>query len=352
MTLRSRFAFTLIELLVVIAIIATLVAILLPAVQQAREAARRSTCKNNLKQLGLALHNYHDTYSTLPPGSVDISQVNGSLWAWSAMILPQLEQASLFDLMKPGPNTLGDCLQPGSAANTSGSNTRLIIDQMQKPISVFRCPSDSADALITNYPDGFGSLLWADFTEANGNNNTATIRSNYVGNHSTHRYWGQPWWGPPSDYIASNPSSFNGLFGFNTVIRFRDVTDGLSNTIAVGERTSFAHSPTSGVVFDCVGASPFGHKKEWGQWNSGLVIGSGGFLINHDQPNGGDPNAIWSMCRYAYSSLHKGGAQFVFADGSVHFINENIDHRVDGEFDGSMFEKLLHRNDGMAVGQF
>ncbi len=350
--MSRRRGFTLIELLVVIAIIAMLVAILLPAVQQAREAARRSSCKNNLKQMGLAIHNYHDTYNTLPPGSVDITQDNGSLWSWPALILPQLEQTALYDLMQPGKNTLGDCVQPGSAINTQGGSTTYVLTQMQKPITIFRCPSDPASELITNYPDGFGNLLWADLTPAGPENNSATIRSNYIGNHSTFRYWGQPWWGPPSDFISGDINSFPGLFGHNTVVRFRDVTDGLSNTIMLGERTSMAFSPYNGIAFDCVGASPFGHKKEWGQWNSGLVIGSGGFLINHNLPNGGDPNETWSMCRYAYSSQHKGGSQFVLGDGSVRFISENIDQKVDGEFDGSSFEKLLARNDGQVTGDF
>ncbi|WP_339749897.1 DUF1559 domain-containing protein [uncultured Rubinisphaera sp.] len=123
---RKRIGFTLIELLVVIAIIAILVALLLPAVQQAREAARRSSCKNNLKQIGLAMHNYHDTHSCFPPGYVDQmgesdegDALTENQWGWGSQILPFLEQGAVFDVLDVGDNKLSDCATSGSAVNTA-----------------------------------------------------------------------------------------------------------------------------------------------------------------------------------------------------------------------------------------
>src|SRR4051812_46688665 len=128
---RQIRGFTLVELLVVIAIIALLVALLLPAVQQAREAARRTQCRNNLKQVGLALHNYHDTNSTLPPGWVgvtsgqsDVNGING--WSWAARVLPQLDQSPLF-------NSINFNFQVGAASNLVPRTTGL---------AVYRCASD------------------------------------------------------------------------------------------------------------------------------------------------------------------------------------------------------------------
>ncbi len=128
----NRRAFTLIELLVVIAIIAILVALLLPAVQQAREAARRSSCKNNLKQLGLAIHNYHDTYRTMPPGVVD--DFTDSIWGWGALILPFVEQGPVYDALRVGNIPLGVRMTPGNALDQ--------LSVLQTPISTYRCPSD------------------------------------------------------------------------------------------------------------------------------------------------------------------------------------------------------------------
>ena len=136
---RQR-GFTLIELLVVIAIIAILIALLLPAVQQAREAARRSTCKNNLKQIGLAMHNYHETFGMFPPGYVEeILNTNGGHvadneghWAWNALLLPYLDQAPLFNQLNVGTVPVSTML-----------NNATVRGSMQKTLPVFRCPSDT-----------------------------------------------------------------------------------------------------------------------------------------------------------------------------------------------------------------
>src|SRR5579863_2053327 len=141
---RHRRGFTLIELLVVIAIIAVLVAILLPAVQQAREAARRAQCKNNLKQFGLALHNYHGSLNAFPSGYGGFPFTNqGSLWGWGTMILPQLEQGTLYDALAQsagGTSALGTPAVGFSAIMTSFSPPNALF---QTNISVYRCPADS-----------------------------------------------------------------------------------------------------------------------------------------------------------------------------------------------------------------
>ena len=203
---RSRSGFTLIELLVVIAIIAILIALLLPAVQQAREAARRSQCKNNLKQIGLALHNYHDTHLILPSlafGHGGASDAPVPAFVWSVMILPGLDQAPLYNAMNPGPTSLQDLF------NTANGRTLL-----QTPLTVFLCPSDAGGSLNENRP----------FTKAvTGVNPFHLSKSNY----------------PACGGDALNEGAFPG--NENTVSsgrRFRDVTDGLSNTIFVGERGS------------------------------------------------------------------------------------------------------------------
>ena len=140
--------FTLIELLVVIAIIAILIALLLPAVQQAREAARRTQCKNNLKQIGLAMHNYHDVYLGFPPGYMNTApyHANGngpisgnySQWVWGAMILPYIDQAPLYSRLQVGDIRLADALTAGGPYDST--------DLLATPLTAFMCPSDVGPA--------------------------------------------------------------------------------------------------------------------------------------------------------------------------------------------------------------
>jgi len=198
---RTKRGFTLIELLVVIAIIAVLVALLLPAVQQAREAARRSSCKNNLKQIGLALHNYHDTHTALPPGYVVQIDFRSS-WGWSSYLLPFLDQAPLYQQLDVGS-------QPLATALTNAN----LLDLMQKPISGFRCPSDTS-------PEVNNEHTLRDVNDVE----QEVASSNYLGVHD-------------GDYWSNvTGEQHQGTFFANTNRSFRDYTDGLSNTIVVGER--------------------------------------------------------------------------------------------------------------------
>jgi prepilin-type N-terminal cleavage/methylation domain-containing protein len=141
MTRIQKRGFTLIELLVVIAIIAILIALLLPAVQQAREAARRSQCRNNLKQVGLAIHNYHDAFNTIPPAWIStqfqVAAGDVSHWSWGTFLLPYIDQAPLYSLLQPGTRRLDQNLALGGATAAA----------LTTPLTVFRCPSDTGPSL-------------------------------------------------------------------------------------------------------------------------------------------------------------------------------------------------------------
>ncbi|MEZ6154028.1 MAG: DUF1559 domain-containing protein, partial [Pirellulaceae bacterium] len=214
---RSRIGFTLVELLVVIAIIGILVGLLLPAVQAAREAARRMQCTNNLKQIGLALHNYHDTHHKFPYASyLDKTFINTDLthpslnsqWAWSAMILPFIEQGNMYNQLNVGTNTF-----------EAAANNPVGLALLQTPLPAFICPSDAEAGVNRNRPfemKAGGGLC-------NGMSLPATVefaKSNYPG--------------------CNGNDDSDGIFnsGGNRDIGIKDITDGTSNTIMVGERPS------------------------------------------------------------------------------------------------------------------
>ncbi len=199
-----RRGFTLIELLVVIAIIAILIALLLPAVQQAREAARRSTCKNNLKQIGLALHNYHETFSAFPQAKVVRSGysyapcpgwINGSGFSWRVMILPQIDQAPLYEQSVTENVGLTGC---GPQGGTAAQRDALL----STDLAFYVCPSDNSRLNTTNAPTNYPGIAGSD--QFHGWNDVAT-NQNTVG------------------VMNWNGSSI------------RDVVDGMSNTAFVGE---------------------------------------------------------------------------------------------------------------------
>lgn len=345
---RDRDAFTLIELLVVIAIIATLVALLLPAVQQAREAARRSSCKNNLKQIGIALHNYHDTYNTLPPGTVTHLSGEGVLgfssstpsWGWSTHLLPFMEQPALYDTLMNSSN--------GFALAQAITND---LDQLSSAIRAFRCPSDNA-------PDVNDRLLV-------GGEELAT--SNYVGNNDRS---GNDSFATGHVFTTPNPAvadtqflwgkDARGVFWSNSRCGFNDVTDGLSNTLFVGERAWELNNPGNPKL-ECDAAIVYGADTQ--PMPSGLddiigqvattngsfraVLATGLAVINSKITTTGGPD-----CAIGYSSPHKGGMQAVMGDGRVEFISENISHTPE-EPDGNdvgVFDKLLNRRDGQVTG--
>jgi prepilin-type N-terminal cleavage/methylation domain-containing protein len=319
-SLRSparRHAFTLIELLVVIAIIAILVALLLPAVQQAREAARRTQCKNNLKQIGIALHNYHDTYNRFPPGSFWNATNAGRTYQQGSLLthlLPYVEQANMFNQI-PFNNPPAPSLNINDAVLPDGRLMRQVFF-----VPSFVCPSDTA-----------------------GNNfNGRTTVQNYAGSKGASNA-GSPTGGNPNGAppcpdkylnfrIGATPG--NGVSGpfyrNNRCDSMRDCTDGLSNTIYVGE-----------VRPECSN-----HMRQgWLEANNGQGMASTLYPINLNTCNSASNSGCnwinnW-VDEFGFRSRHTGGAQFLLGDGAVRFISENIDHAT--------YNRLGAKADGQVV---
>jgi len=346
---RQSRAFTLIELLVVIAIIAVLVSLLLPAVQQAREAARRTQCKNNLKQLGLAIHNYHDVHQVLP--AAYIGQVGGSGVAygiaypddngngpsgfgWGTLLLPQLEQAPLFQSL----NFSEPCWAP---AHATAAKTKL---------SVFLCPS------ATGGSDGFIVEKWTSGTSAAPANpvpfspEMTFAHSHYVTNAGIHQPWGRtPAYSidfsiPEPIPATGNFATQDGPFYRNSRIQFKDVTDGLSSTVFLGEHSSVLSNKT------WYGTVPNAATCPKGTWPSecnsaGCLLGAHSGPDTHDHPQViiHAPNHPFGHTDEMYSE-HEGGANVLLGDGSVRFISEFID--------GFVWVGMSTRNGGEVIGEF
>lgn len=320
-SVRRHKGFTLIELLVVIAIIAVLIALLLPAVQQAREAARRTECKNNLKQLGLAMHNYHDVHKCFPPGWVD--QGRGSNWGWMVYLLPNIDQANLYNQLGVGNFSLALSLQ---------DVTKLRL--MTQPYKGFRCTSDTGPLINTVQMLNDGSNL------------QQTSTTNYVGTNG-----GGDW----SPNALSN-GTLDGTFGINSCTRIGEYTDGTSNTIVVGERAWELPTPappgaSSGGKDLCGAATIFGTGFDTSAavTHPETTLARGLFGINQ---TGYIPSTTTSVCQSSYSSRHEGGAQFLFGDGSVDFVSENIQRNQTGVQGDYVFQNLLNKSDGFVVSDF
>lgn len=328
---RYRSGFTLIELLVVIAIIAVLIALLLPAVQQAREAARRTQCKNNLKQLGLGLHNYADTFTTFPPGVVHQtgSGITTGLYnnyGWSMLLAPFLEKGNIHTAVNFGVTNL-----------TQALNDPVRRAILQQPVSLFRCPSDPGPDLNTEI----------NFSVSGGSVNLPT--SNYVANNGTYSFRNA------LGEVRTGPTTFNnGFFGGvgpTTTVgpgmrTFASVTDGLSNTIAIGERCW----EIAGVDYRAAVAwAQRGSGEASSAENTNMIslFAVGWRPMNAPKEPGANPTH-----RRGFSSAHTGGVQFVLGDGSVRFISENIDHNFGNRLINSTFARLLAVDDGDPVGEF
>jgi prepilin-type N-terminal cleavage/methylation domain-containing protein/prepilin-type processing-associated H-X9-DG protein len=286
----ARHGFTLIELLVVIAIIAVLIGLLLPAVQRVREAASRTQCVNNLKQIGLALQNYHDTAKCFPSGYVSnydsAGNDTGPGWGWAAFILPQMEQQNHYNAVQ---------FTQGIEA-PANSSVRVL------SLKLYLCPSDNAPPTWT-----------AQKYNASGNP-TASIcdvaSANYIG-----------------VFGVSEPGvDGEGVFFRNSAIRIADIRDGTAQTLLVGERaTSLAPATWAGAV---TGAEIFPYNS------SNMVLGHTGESNGPASPL--DVNG--------FSSRHSGGVNFLFADGHVQFLAGTVSQPV--------YQALSTRAGGEVIGDF
>jgi prepilin-type N-terminal cleavage/methylation domain-containing protein/prepilin-type processing-associated H-X9-DG protein len=340
----ARSGFTLIELLVVIAIIAVLIALLLPAVQQAREAARRTQCKNNLKQLGLALHNFHDTYRRFPPGAANDMPPHGTetvagRWgsSWKVYILPYVDQAPIYSRWE--------------FINSSGytnANNRTMVSNMQIPS--YRCPSSSMPDFyswssyrtqVTSYMGTAGAYSIAPPT------NTKVAFTN-VGNVSCCNG-------------AGSVASSGGLLFNNSAANMKDCTDGTTNTFIVHEESDFLRDINNNVVGSMTAPLTSAGYYSWtmgnNQTNPGVVAGGSAdwrhfncstvrYGINTRGLTGtsADGTNIDVGTNFPISSQHVGGAHVLLADGSVRFLSQNLDIHT-------LF-RLATAADGDPVGEF
>ncbi|MCA9047643.1 MAG: DUF1559 domain-containing protein [Planctomycetaceae bacterium] len=323
--------FTLIELLVVIAIIAILIALLLPAVQQAREAARRTQCKNNLKQFGLALHNYHDVFGCFPMGHQyagsfdgDPNDVDGGpafTWSWS--LLPYIDQAPLF-------NQFNASQIVAETAPTSPGGSVSNVKLCQSLFSAMSCPSDTKP------------LKWTDGAIPD------CATSSYQGAGNAYDGWG-----------GTNFLRRNGLFersGRGPPLKLRDLEDGSTNQFVICEikwkmdNNQRNRSCFYGAIDTLAGGAA-------GATNATLVEGE--WAMNWTQPNG-NPQPHRTA-----GSAHEGGAQFVLGDGSVRFVSENIHHTQTAWINNAnahdkpnngakwgLYQRLFSIADGYPMGEF
>ena len=280
MTRRRAQGFTLVEVLVVIAIIGVLIAILLPAVQAAREAARRTQCQNNLHQIGIALHHYHDAHGNFPSGVIDPHRTT-----WTALLLRHVEQGPLYDTLEFG--------QPWNS--TGSPNQRACATYL----AVYRCPSEIAD----RHMDAQGIAQRVPCSYLACTSGTAVSECD-----------------PPP---LAGAADSDGLFFINSSIRFADIRDGSSNTVAVGEavfRIDLVGGP------DCTGIT-----QVIDHWYIGTMqglrnevseeLGSTAAAVNSVF----DPDSWIEEKELCFSSYHPGGVGVVFADGHASHIAETID---------------------------
>jgi prepilin-type processing-associated H-X9-DG protein/prepilin-type N-terminal cleavage/methylation domain-containing protein len=290
-----RRGLTVIELLVVLAIISVSLALVLPGIQHSIQDARLSQCKNNLKQLGLALHNYHEVYNTFAPGWISRDGIpgTGARTGWQVGILPFVDQAPLFNQ-----------IDYNQTSPISADGKPLPV--FQTPIVVYRCPADPTP--VTN-------SLRGDYATSNYSGNYGHVAPPRLRPLGMSDFW-------PG--AAEAPMKSRGLFARNSSVGIRFITDGTSNTILAGER-----SVTSGAGI-WPGVTDNAHEDD------ALTDGSHRSRIN----------AGW----YSYSSRHGGGVNILMCDGAVRFVSDKIDSKPGPDL--GTLQMLTCRDDGNAIGDF
>ena len=315
-----RTGFTLIELLVVIAIIAVLIALLLPAVQQAREAARRTQCKNNLKQMGLALHNYHDVALYFPPGSLPIPAGYGH--SWSVRILPYVDQAPLYTKYDSS-----GIQGTGGSTGWTGSNPYNAGVMNGVQLGFLTCPSSTLPGMAITLPNAPAGVARSSYTANGGSTLHSSARD--MANSS----------------FPGARQSVGGVMPADRAIRIGGITDGTSNTLAVVEQSDWCVD-SSGVKVDC--RSDCFHS----------------FMMGNSQADGTDRTfnvttilhrvneksygaaGVGGNCgsNSPVQSAHAGGVQVLLSDGSVRFLSASLDI--------TLFHNLADRDDGKVIGEF
>ncbi|WP_339749556.1 DUF1559 domain-containing protein [uncultured Rubinisphaera sp.] len=338
MTFCLKRGFTLIELLVVIAIIAILVALLLPAVQQAREAARRSSCKNNLKQIGLALHNYHDVFNTFPIGAR--SQGGDFGPSWYVGLLPYLELGAIYDQFDH--NISGSGMNAIFANAVSSANLNVILCP-SSPLPEKEAVPTAGNALVImpHYAGISGAAPSNDSRYQDGGFTETRVTACCFGTTGLPPF-------PPSGLISAG-----GILVPNKHHQFRDITDGASNTMIVGEISDYGDEGGIKIRMDA------GFNSGWFAGTPATGIPGGAYAppiasynlttiryspgVN-DMSNGLNGTGSGAGPNNSLISAHKGGAQIMLSDSSVRFISENMELAT--------LKHLATRDDGNVIGEF
>ena len=328
---RGARGFTLIELLVVIAIIAILIGLLLPAVQKVREAASRMKCQNNLKQFGLALHNYHDVNHKLPPGGLFLNwDWNDDRGTWIVYTLPYVEQDNLYKAIQAAAGGgIDSTYNSVGIAENAGGTFPGVFTGVRLPL--IRCPSDDYDPKVqtTNYVGSLGPQCAIGPCGYNPN-------QQYCNGQAQVPSWGYPT--SPDHGNSPNAQDIRGLFNrVGAELSFASIPDGLSNTILIGESLPGSHDHLQNG------------QGYWWRFNGGASHCTTIIPINYLMPEQVDNSQCqtatynWDIS-WGFKSRHTGGSNFLFGDGSVHFINSTIDQRT--------YALIGCRNDGQVPGNY